>query len=613
MKMSLKNKLVYAIMGAGALILILAMGIYVWLDIVKIKKNKEEDTKALATIIAINNEAAILFNDSLAVKESLNSLEASKDIEYACVINQAGEIFAESDFSKEKKTVKTNGRESVKNFIEVYHNIESEKKSIGTLYIKVNLKQVNLQIKKASIIGGLILFLAIVITYLFTRFLQKMITKPILELAKISSKISKEKDYSTKIEIKRDDEIGTLVKSFNNMLQEIYIQNKELTISKKKAEKSSKAKEQFLANMSHEIRTPLNGIEGMTRLLQETDLNEEQKKFVSTIKISSANLMIIINDILDISKIEAGKLTIEKIKFDLKNNCEKTLETLSFKAEEKSIALIFNYDDNISSVLLGDPTRITQVLINLINNAIKFTKSGSVNLTCTLVKETEHYNRIKFEVNDTGIGIAKDKIDKIFESFSQEDESTTRKFGGTGLGLSISKELVELFKGKLEVSSKKGVGTSFYFTIDLPRTKDELNEESEILMMPESLENKSVLLVEDNEINQFLAKTILSKWKMNVTVAENGEIAIEKLKANSFDVILMDVQMPVMGGFEATSIIRKKMKLKTPIIALTANAIKGDDNKCIEIGMDDYISKPFDHSILYNKILKLINYGRTIM
>lgn len=613
MRISLKNKLVFAIMAFGAIILILAMSIYVWFDIVNIRNNKLEDTQVLAKIIAENNQAAILFNDTISATESLSSLIANPDIEYVCILDKNENIFAESNFTVNKIIPPKNQSEIDKEtgLIELLYDIELQNEVVGTLYIRSNLNQVNVQIKNAFLIGLVILIMAILITYILTRFLQSLITQPILELARISARISKEKDYSTKIEMKRNDEIGTLVRSFNNMLKEIDIQNNALVRSKLKAENSSKAKEQFLANMSHEIRTPLNGIEGMTKLLEGTGLDEEQKKYVSAINISSGNLMIIINDILDISKIEAGKLTVEEVGFNLKYSCEKTMETLWFKAKGKDIVLEHNFDENISEVLIGDPTRINQVIINLISNAIKFTEKGFVRLNCDLIEKTDKFNRIRFEVVDSGIGIAKDKLEKIFESFSQEDDSTTRKFGGTGLGLSISRQLVELFNGRLDVSSVKGEGTSFYFTIELPvGTKEIIGKSDEVLSLPVSVEGKKVLLVEDNEINQFLASTILKKWKMNVEVANNGLIALNMLKEEEYDIILMDIQMPVMGGLEAAREIRNKLKLETPIIALTANAIKGDDDKCLEVGMDDYVSKPFDHSILFNKILKLINYGR---
>jgi signal transduction histidine kinase/CheY-like chemotaxis protein len=612
MSLSLKNKLVYIIMGTVTTVLILAITIYIMFDIDSLKKNKVKDVTILAKIIAQNNQSALLFDDSKTATESLYSLIANKDIEYACILNKNNKIFSESNFTFKKIIPPQNEQQISKdpNSIQVFHDIIFQGEKLGSLYIISNLDQVNNQIKIAITTGVLILFISIFISYILTYIIQKIITNPILELAAISSKISKNKDYSTKINIERDDEIGTLVNSFNNMLGEIDKQNIELTSAKIKAEQSSIAKQQFLANMSHEIRTPLNGIDGMAKLLEKTSLTKEQQEYNLAIRTSSDNLLVIINDILDFSKIEAGKLTIEKIGFNLKEIINRIINTMSYKTEEKGINLESEIDINISEILIGDPTRINQIIINLLNNAIKFTSKGCVKLKCKLVGKSPITNTIKFEVIDTGIGVDPKNISKIFENFSQEDESTTRKFGGTGLGLTISKQLIELFNGELKVKSKKGKGTTFYFTVEFPlgSSKDWLKEEITVTNW-ESLKHKKVLLVEDNKINQFLATTILKNWKMKVEVAENGLIAIEKLKDQNFDVVLMDMQMPIMGGIEATGIIREELKSSIPIIALTARAIKGVDEECFEAGMNDYISKPFNQSELFNKILNLINYG----
>lgn len=612
MSLSLKNKLALMIMVTGTILLMLTITIYVMFDVASLKKNKIKDVNVLANIIAVNNQAALLFNDTAAAKESLYSLISNKDIEYVCILNKQGQLFSESNFTTAKILPPKSEGSMVKesDVIKVFYDINFQGTELGSLYIRSNFNQVNEQIKIAIKIGAIILILAIIATYILTQIIQKSITNPILELASRSSIISEKRDYSTKINIERDDEIGVLVNSFNHMLSEIDKQNVALVNAKNKAEQSSIAKEQFLANMSHEIRTPLNGIDGMGKLLEETSLTKEQQEFVLAIRMSSDNLLVIINDILDFSKIEAGKLTIEKIDFNLKKNISQALKTVSYKAEKKGLSLTAKIDDNISEILIGDPTRLNQVIINLLSNALKFTQEGYVKLNCYLIDQSLTSNKIKFEVLDTGIGIESDKLEKIFESFSQEDDSTTRKFGGTGLGLSISKHLVELFSGELKVQSVKGKGTSFYFTMDFLKGSsiNRLKEERS-LIKSDLLANKKVLLVEDNNINQFLATTILKKWNVLVEVAENGLVAVDKLKEQNYDVILMDMQMPVMGGIEATSIIRKELKLTTPIIALTARAIKGVDTECLDAGMNDYISKPFDQSELFTKILNLITYG----
>ena len=385
-------------------------------------------------------------------------------------------------------------------------------------------------------------------------------------------------------------------------------QEEELRVAKVKAEEGSRAKQQFLANMSHEIRTPMNAILGMTRLLQKTELTSRQATYQEAIKASADNLLVIINDILDISKIEAGKLNIESVGFDLSRLVRHLCNSIRFRAEEKGIGLFYEVDRRISKVLVGDPVRLNQVLLNLVNNAIKFTDSGSVEVECILLESTDEYNTIKFQVIDTGIGIEDQKLSTIFESFNQGDNDTTRKYGGTGLGLSISKHLVDLFGGALEVQTKKAIGTKFFFTLRL-----NIGQEADLVTMKEtqqediSLEGVEILLAEDHDINQFLATTLLDEWGTHVEVVENGRDAVQKLSQKSYDVVLMDIQMPIMNGIEATRIIRRQLKLDVPIIALTANALKGDSEKYLSTGMNAYVSKPFEPVELFNTIASVID------
>jgi PAS domain S-box-containing protein len=394
---------------------------------------------------------------------------------------------------------------------------------------------------------------------------------------------------------------------FTEDITEQQQQEEELIIAKTKAEEASQAKERFLANVSHEIRTPMNAILGMTRLLQKTGLTPKQATYHEAIKASADNLLVIINDILDISRIEAGKIVIDKVGFDLYRLVRHLCTSIRYRAEEKGIGLFYEVDKRINPILIGDPVRLNQILLNLVNNAIKFTNQGSVEIECNLVGITKLTNLIEFKIVDTGKGIAEDKLNLIFESFTQEDESITREYGGTGLGLSISKQLVEIFGGELRVQSRRSTGTTFYFTLefnigiekDLIRRKETEKEEGDLLGI-------RVLLAEDHDINQFLATTILEEWGATVEVAENGKEAIRKITGNTYDVVLMDIQMPIMGGIEATKIIRNQFKLDVPIVALTANAIKGDRDKYLNAGMNDYVSKPFEPAELFRSISGLV-------
>ena len=374
----------------------------------------------------------------------------------------------------------------------------------------------------------------------------------------------------------------------------------ELVKSREKAERLLAYRDQFLANVSHEIRTPMNAIIGMTSLMKETPLNKEQSEFLNAVDISAKGLLVIINDILDMSKINSGNFSIESIDFNLDHLLKNLMAGIQVKAEEKGISFRYSRDPRISRFLKLDPTRLNQVLINLCSNAIRFTNKGFVHLDIKFLKYHEGKDEIEFSVQDTGKGIAVDKLGSIFKAFSQEDGTITRNYGGTGLGLAISSQLVELFGGELKVSSKEGVGSRFYFTLNIPHgdqfIKQSLSNEDK------DLSDMNVLLVEDNEINQLLTTKLLGKWGANVQVANNGFEALEFLEKEGFDVVLMDMQMPEMGGVECTEIIRADKQLDIPIIALTANAVKGEEEKCFKAGMNEFVSKPFNPDELYNKI-----------
>ncbi|MCK7590550.1 ATP-binding protein [Subsaxibacter sp. CAU 1640] len=380
---------------------------------------------------------------------------------------------------------------------------------------------------------------------------------------------------------------------------------------KEKAQASEKAKHQFLANMSHEIRTPMNAIKGMTDILLRRKPRKDQTEYLDGIKQSSDSLLVIINDILDISKIEAGKIELEHEPFSINEVVNNVQTIMQFKAEEKGLQLKTNLPQQ-EVMVKGDDTRLKQILINLIGNAIKFTEKGMVNITVTSKAENDKL-KLHFTVSDTGIGIDKERIEKIFKSFEQAYSDTTRKFGGTGLGLSISKKLVELHNGKIWVESEKGKGSAFHFTIPYeiaesvsPKNKTTTSSENNIA---HQLKGIKVLLVEDNQFNAVVAQEELEDAIENVAVdvAENGAIAVEKVKSSEYDVILMDVQMPIMNGYEATEKIRSLSngKANITIIAMTANVLKEEVDKCYEAGMDDFIGKPFNTEQLLHKIYKL--------
>lgn len=385
----------------------------------------------------------------------------------------------------------------------------------------------------------------------------------------------------------------------------------ELIMARDAANSANVAKSQFLAKMSHEIRTPMNGVIGINDLLSQTKMSPEQQQYTNIIKQSSESLLSIINDILDFSKMEEGKMEIEQQQFNLRNLLQDLINNFQLTAREESTDLTYTFTDDIELFYLGDEIRIKQVFTNLLDNACKFTKEGTISIEGTSISKTESYQVLKFTIKDTGIGMSKKQLKTIFQSFTQADSSTTRVYGGTGLGLTICKQLVELMNGEIGASSVEGKGSTFWFTLRL--SLPEIVEFSEIELLNSSKEGKEkvaqdksrvhILMAEDNPVNQKVALGILSKLGYSVEVANNGEEALEAFAKRHYHLILMDCQMPILDGYETTQALRKK-GVATPIIAMTANAMAGDREKCLRSGMNDYIAKPIRGDLLNELIEK---------
>ncbi|HAA15264.1 MAG TPA: hypothetical protein DCE41_27630 [Cytophagales bacterium] len=400
------------------------------------------------------------------------------------------------------------------------------------------------------------------------------------------------------------------------------IEMKRANIALKKAnrsaEASSRAKSEFLSTMSHEIRTPMNAVIGMTHILLDENPREEQKTHLNLLKFSAENLLVLINDILDFNKIEAGKIEFENIEFNLVELVHKIGRGLEPKAQERNLDFRIAIDPKITWTLMGDPTRLSQVLTNLLSNAIKFTKKGHIKVWVALKGERENTATVLFSVEDTGIGIPTAKIKQVFESFSQASSDTTRKFGGTGLGLAIVKRLLELQGSEIQVESQFGQGSRFFFeqAFTIERSKPLFSTtERKVPSNERDLKGKSILLVEDNPSNVLVARKFLERWNAKLSLAENGELAMEALRDQTFDLILMDLQMPLLDGYQATMLIRSlddESKRNIPIIALTASAMVEIQDRVYAVGMNDYVSKPFNPNELYQKIVKNLEKNQAV-
>ena len=462
--------------------------------------------------------------------------------------------------------------------IEVYYSYDGQKKLLHKIILQELLQTI---------------FLTLLILLLFYLIKKTAVAKSLSEKAYSELKSTQIKLIESEALLKESN--LNLEEKINVRTKELKTKNEQLRLANQTADNANKAKSLFLANMSHEIRTPMNGVIGLTELLLRTKLNDEQKSYLEKLKYSSNSLLHIINDILDFSKIEAGKFSIERTEFDFRKVLDSVVHIANVEAEAKGLTLSVSINKTFPSLVIGDPVRCSQILSNLLNNAIKFTEKGSVNLEV----QQDKNDFVNIAISDTGIGISDEQQGKLFSAFTQADESTSRKYGGTGLGLVICKHLVSLMQGELNLRSELGKGSCFSFSLYLPPAKKSVIQNKKNDEIPalnytsQSLKNKKVLLVEDVEINRLIAQNLLEQAGLIVDHAINGLEATKMALKNKYDLIVMDIQMPVMDGFEATKIIRSYPEyLNTPIIAVTANASPIEKELCIVAGMDSHLTKP---------------------
>ncbi len=538
-------------------------------------QNKEKDKREIAN----KDLEALSYSAKLASQYSLSLIEASRDPLFT--ISPEGKI---TDMNNASVKITDLSRERLigTDFFDYFTEPDKARKGYQEVFTKGFVADYPLTIKDGELTDVLFngsvykddsgnVIGAVVVARVITE--QKRIEKELRE-AKVFAELATE----IAEEAKRKAESATQI-----------------------AEDAVKAKQQFLSNMSHEIRTPMNAIIGFTKVVLKTDLSAKQKEYLTAIKMSGDALIVLINDILDLAKVDAGKMTFEQTPFRMALSISAMLHLFETKIMEKNLLLIKEYDSKIPNVLVGDPVRLHQIILNLVSNAVKFTAKGEITVRVSLLSEDEEKVNIEFSVSDTGIGISEDKMEKIFENFAQASSSTSRLYGGTGLGLAIVKQLVDAQGGNICVKSELNKGSTFSFILSFQKTKIEAELEAETEETDIEIKNIKVLVVEDMALNQLLMKTLLDDFGFEREIADNGKIAIEKLESKSYDIILMDLQMPEMNGFEATEYIRNKMNSKIPIIALTADVTTVDLAKCKAVGMNDYIAKPVDERLLYKK------------